>query len=147
MWRSTLVPGWGQLHEGQKEKGFVYMGSAALLLANFISSHSKYTNAQRSYSSQPTLPFMFSENALLLNYLLVSPKREQLSSSYNQLNIAGYALGAFWMWNIMDAYFFKATPGGISLNIGIFPEREPVLTIEHNRPLVSKFHFELMYRF
>lgn len=108
VWRSALLPGWGQFEEGNSKKGTAYFGVNALLFANFISARSNYSNAQRAYNSQLGFPAQFDEgDTFMLNYLLFKPRRDALNSTENVLQNATAALFGFWIWNIADAYIFK----------------------------------------
>ena len=49
VWRSTLVPGWGQRYKGEKKKGWVFTGVAAGLLSASAITGINMVNAQAAY--------------------------------------------------------------------------------------------------
>ncbi|MCB1193969.1 MAG: hypothetical protein KDK90_26270 [Leptospiraceae bacterium] len=121
IWRSSLFSGWGQWYEGNQKKGFLFMGTGGVLLVNFIYSYNQYESTGKAYESTPTIPYTLNENALLINYLLLKPKKNALIKSENYFRNSTYLLMGFWIWNIIDVSFFEYTGNEVSMKIDLVP--------------------------
>lgn len=90
LWRSAIVPGWGQLYKGSKLKGGCIMGGCAALIAGII-----VTENQRSvYSSKITKTHS------------VEVKRSYANKADNMAigrNIFIGATAALYIYNLVDA--------------------------------------------
>lgn len=95
LWRSAIVPGWGQFHKGAKLKGGLILGGTAALVGGIV-----YTETMRKdYMSKITK----THNA--------EHKRTYKTRSDNFAmgrNVCIGALGALYVYNLIDAI---VTPG------------------------------------
>jgi len=107
VWRSAVFPGWGQWHKQDEIKGGIYSSLGIIFLGNLLSNYQSFQKAQADYNSTLGLPYLLGQNAILYNYITITPKREALLESQNQVNLSMGVLALFWLWNIGDAYYFE----------------------------------------
>ena len=114
IWRSALLPGWGQYHDGSKIRGYIYMASAAFLGLYTYSRYTKYISAEDAYNGTIGVGlFTATLSQLPTSYLidtsLYNDKRNTYEKQSKQLNFSAALLSLFWVWNIIDAGIFKRT--------------------------------------
>jgi tetratricopeptide (TPR) repeat protein len=51
LWRSAILPGWGQIYNGQNTKGYLLMGTNVLLLGGTVATYIIGSNAEATYES------------------------------------------------------------------------------------------------
>lgn len=58
LWRSAIVPGWGQWHRGQRSRGAVFLGGFTVALGFAYEARTRYRSALRDYERLPAVsPF------------------------------------------------------------------------------------------
>jgi len=93
VWRSALLPGWGQMHLGYKTKGAILLTTTALFVSGVATSQIMYVNNWNDYTSSLTLgrtadAEVYKSNAD--NWFLVR-------------NINLIALSGVYIYNLVDA--------------------------------------------
>lgn len=95
LWRSAIVPGWGQFHKGSYLKGGLILGGTAVLIGGIVAAETISTDYARRIGE--------THNA---DYKRLYAKRvDQFSTARN---ICIGALGALYVYNLIDAI---AAPG------------------------------------
>ncbi len=118
VFRSLLIPGWGQIYNRESVKGFAVMGAEAALFGGALAAHLAGQSAYNDYTSKTSAGQLGGDptgEAQALYDKAVS--RYQLR---NTLLIAG---GALWVLNLVDAYF-SGVDGDALLSSGV-AEAEP----------------------
>lgn len=123
VWRSALLPGWGQWYKGDETRAVIYGFSGILLLGNFFQSYQSFQNAQADYNSAKGIPYFLGQYALPYNYLTITPKKDELLESVKLVNISIGLLVSFWLWNVADAYYFEPVDKKISFFFDISKDR------------------------
>lgn len=117
VWRSALLPGWGQLYEGQATKGYFFIGIGAALALNYGSARQKFKKAQADYDSAVGVPASpGGGNTILLNVILIQQKRDSLEQSEKSMNLSALYLAGFWAWNVIDSFLFPAPVNPVALS-------------------------------
>ncbi|MBP7281299.1 MAG: hypothetical protein KBA66_06980 [Leptospiraceae bacterium] len=127
VWRSALIPGWGQFHKGDEDKAAIIGSFGILFLGNAISSYQRFQNAQADYNSALGLPYFMGEYALPYNFLTITPKREAVIEAQNTANLSLGLLAAFWLLNIGDAYYFEPEAKKLSFRFDLTKDRSYAL--------------------
>jgi hypothetical protein len=124
--RSLLIPGWGQMYNGQKWRGALYTGSAVLSLAalfvvdqDFRDKRDDYDDMLATYNSERSIA-----EKRRLKPILDSRQQDAYDAESSRRVFAGIA--AFvWLFNVVDAaVFFPQSsysvggPTSISLDTG-----------------------------
>jgi TolB-like protein len=115
VWRSSILPGWGQFANDRKIKGIAIFGIFAIGAGIELYSYNKYKAAINDYSGAGD---NFIQNALLananasgvafyLNYKNFSEERERIEFYENRLETVGAGLAILYLYNIFDAYYFS----------------------------------------
>lgn len=90
LWRSLIIPGWGQFHKGSYVKGSVFLGGTALLAGGMVYSQSRITNS-RKLAAQ-------THNA---DHIRIYQRR--ISNFSTARNVCIGAAAALYVWNLIDA--------------------------------------------
>ncbi len=90
LWRSMIVPGWGQFHKGSKVKGIMFLGGTATLAGGMIYCQSRITNS-RNLAAQTYNP----------EHLRIYSRR--ISNFSMTRNVCIGAIAALYVWNLVDA--------------------------------------------
>ncbi len=128
VFRSVLIPGWGQFYNRQEWKGWLFLGGEAALLGTALGFHLAGNTAASAYSNTTT--------ASALSATGSTPSTEatrlynQAVSRYSTRNTVLYVAAGVWALNIIDA-FASGTDGQAMLSGGV-SSRERKFT-----PLVS----------
>ncbi|EQA35816.1 hypothetical protein LEP1GSC047_0536 [Leptospira inadai serovar Lyme str. 10] len=126
--RSAVLPGWGQFYSDRKVFGILW---PTLFAAAGFASYDKYRvyrNAVRDYGTlgnpysqtgiigtalginavymPPTSSDPVTQYILDKNYNLIRQKRAEADRDFQHYQEALYALGAIYLLNLVDAYFF-----------------------------------------
>lgn len=90
LWRSMIVPGWGQFHKGSKVKGAMFLGGTATLAGGMVYCQSRITNS-RNLAAQTYNP----------EHLRIYSRR--ISNFSTARNVCVGAAAALYIWNLVDA--------------------------------------------
>jgi hypothetical protein len=108
LWRSALVPGWGQYNKNQKIKSSFFFFGTIIAAATLFTYDSKYHSAQSNLKSQESI-FLFSTGGVpdLILYNQIQNSRQELDSNGKIAQNASIALLTIYLFNLADAYFWK----------------------------------------
>lgn len=101
VFRSLLVPGWGQAYNRQPVKGLVFGGLAVGTLGTAVAFHLLGTKAESDYRSRNTAAALGASPSAEAVGL-----REKAESRYAWRNGFLYATAGVWLVNVLDAYWF-----------------------------------------
>lgn len=90
MWRSMLIPGWGQLYKGSKAKGGCILGGTALLVGGIIVGENLHSTYIRK-----------AEETLNVDF-----RREYVNKADGWRNVRNICIGgvaALYVYNVIDA--------------------------------------------
>jgi DNA-binding CsgD family transcriptional regulator len=90
LWRSLIIPGWGQFHKGSNIKGSVFLGGTAVLAGGIVYCQSRVNNS-RKLAAQ-------THNA---DHIRIYQNRISNFSMARNVCIGGAA--ALYIWNLVDA--------------------------------------------
>lgn len=90
VWRSVLIPGWGQLYKKEKAKGMLVLSSTVLTVSGIIVSQTMYKSNINNASATHDIDLI---NAYL----------ENADSWQKARNIFSVAAGAIYIYNLIDA--------------------------------------------
>lgn len=90
LWRSMIMPGWGQFHKGSKAKGAMFLGGTAALAGGMVYCQSRITNS-RNLAAQTYNP----------EHLRIYSRR--ISNFSTARNVCIGATAALYVWNLVDA--------------------------------------------
>ena len=90
LWRSMIVPGWGQFYKGSKAKGAMFLGGTAALAGGMVYCQSRIINS-RNLAAQTYNP----------EHLRIYSRR--ISNFSTARNVCIGATAALYIWNLVDA--------------------------------------------
>ena len=90
LWRSMIVPGWGQFYKGSKAKGAMFLGGTVALAGGVVYCQSRITNS-RNLAAQTYNP----------EHLRIYTRR--ISNFSTARNVCIGATAALYIWNLVDA--------------------------------------------
>jgi hypothetical protein len=90
LWRSAIVPGWGQLFKGEKVKGFFFMGSEAALVGTAFYFHNEYQTD-------------FKKSQETTNIKIQKAYRDKADINATYRNVAIIGAVSVYVWNLVDA--------------------------------------------
>jgi len=137
-WRSTLIPGWGQIYSEQKTKGkaFLTLQMAALVTLGFAQSGysgrlDDYNQSLETYRRLGGSPTTQSEA-----WSDLKDAKKELDSSQRVRNVLLYSAAAIYAVNLLDAFFlFPRDLRQIEI-LGL-PVEKPELSFGQNRITLS----------
>lgn len=94
IWRSALVPGWGQFHKGEKKKGLRLLGSEAALVSTFFICQQISRDYSRKASDERDV-----DRRKFYN--------DWANRSYSISMISGIMAGVVYCYNVFDAVTAK----------------------------------------
>lgn len=124
VYRSLILPGWGQHYNLQPVKGIIYSSATALIFGSAILFHVQGLSKLDEYKKET-------------NPVATEKLKKNAEERWEIRNLAIYTGAAFWAWNILDAYLFgydsskalagdptgrpslAATPDGAMLQYGL----------------------------
>lgn len=105
VFRSVLIPGWGQFYNREPVKGGIIVGAEAALIGAAVAMHflgaadeDKYTDSSFALKYPGLTPVELGQKAQQL--------RESAEDFYELRNIFIYSAVGVWLYNILDAYIF-----------------------------------------
>ncbi len=114
LWRSALLPGWGQFYKQRKTAGYIYSGvigtGAAFTLFSFVmlqSAKRQYASYNPDHVVTPQGEFGIKDPAAAqAEFARLEAKAEQ----WYQITVisAGVTLGIY-LWHLFDAWFFEGS--------------------------------------
>lgn len=131
LWRSAILPGWGQRYQGRSGIGWLYTGSMVVLA---MATRSQYHEAQikrdiyqdNANSFLYTTPAIFtylisntanySANPALFNFIQTQNARKILDREDRELKNMGLVMAGFYIWNLADVFIF-ADSGSVSFGL------------------------------
>ncbi|MCB1158944.1 MAG: caspase family protein [Leptospiraceae bacterium] len=121
IWRSAVLPGWGQYHDDSKNRGYVYMATGAVLGYYYLSNRLQLDKLQKNYDSGFVLP----GSLLLPTYLDMQSRKDALIKQESKTDIAYYLFMSFWAWNIYDAAVYEKQDGFRFWEFAMYPRLTP----------------------
>jgi hypothetical protein len=115
LFRSMLLPGWGQVYNRQELKGAIVATAEAGLLGAALTFHLLGAKAESDYTRKTTAEALGSDPAAAARAL-----RADADQDYRLRNAFLWAAGGLWAVNVVDAYASgvdgeKALSGGIAV--------------------------------
>ena len=115
--RSAIVPGWGQIHTGQKTKGVLFLAAEATAMAAVLWADGKRDDAQLAYT-QARLEYLAADQVdeIEARYIDMTAAYDELYRWHETRKRWAYVAAAVWLANIADAVFLFPSPslGGYS---------------------------------
>ena len=111
IFRSLLIPGWGQIYNREPVKGYVFMGAIGASIGTGIAFHLIGTSAEQTYKSTTTGPALCASAGLPATCTAEQQQaaaeslRTKAESRYTVRNVALGVAGSLWLLNVLDAYF------------------------------------------
>jgi hypothetical protein len=100
VFRSLLIPGWGQIYNRQAAKGFMVMGAEIALFGAAIGFHLSGDKAYSDYNSRTTAGSLGSDPSGEAAQLY-----DTATSRYRTRNVLLFVAGGLWVANVLDAWF------------------------------------------
>ena len=101
MFRSLLIPGWGQIYNRESVKGYLFMGGVAAAVGTAIALHQMGASSENQYKTAS----ITAGQAPADFQAQVAALRQKAQDRYAQRNVAIAVGGGLWMLNLLDAYF------------------------------------------
>lgn len=111
LWRSTLMPGWGQKYiDGKNWKLYVFPVVAVSAAALYANSYNKFLSARSDYQSAVLLGVVLVERQdsqllWLVNRTNAEAKFNTAKTELGVIQAGAGILGVFLLYNIVDSYF------------------------------------------
>jgi hypothetical protein len=121
LWRSTLLPGFGQLYEGRPLWGFVYLVAEASLIYNLNIQRSDYDKLHQDYLDKRNAysNFQGSEAQISEMWADVQSAFDASESNYRNQQITMGLIAGTYLWNIADAWLFMPRRTESNLSAGV----------------------------
>ncbi|MCC6276266.1 MAG: hypothetical protein IT569_10445 [Leptospiraceae bacterium] len=122
LWRSAVLPGWGQWKKDQKIKSSIFFFTTILAGGMYMSLDSKFRSLKSDVSSKESLMLLSPGGTTdLLLYSQIGSSRSELSKAGKSADSASLLLAFVYLVNLADAYFSKSS-SGVSLENPYLPK-------------------------
>jgi len=116
VFRSVLIPGWGQFYNRQAWKGWLFMGGEVALLGSALAFHLAGNSAYNDYTGRTSAEDLGADPSKEAERLY-----ETASNRYTTRNIILIAAASVWVLNVFDAYASgvdgeQVLSGGVAAN-------------------------------
>lgn len=120
LWRSAVIPGWGQTYSGNSRKGWFFLGTTLFLGGAVLSARSAHTAAINDRDSPAAFGFLLSADPAYLPASLLLVARDNANQSKveqaaDRYRTASLLLAGFYLYNVFDAWFFSDSSGAEKL--------------------------------
>ena len=108
VWRSALVPGWGQVYRGDAERGYLYTGLALFFLLRTNNALNEYNQFRDNYNIYNTLSLLstsFNKQAFLYFSFLRNDQNNSMIASASRYQESLTLFALVYFWNVADAWF------------------------------------------
>lgn len=117
IWRSMVLPGWGQYEDGRKRKAYFLGGLFLSFGFYYYINLQNFNKAENNYKSVVPLPATAEQDTFLINYVRLQGPRNEYRTAESNVNIALYLLAFTYLYNVFDAAYYSAASENISPNI------------------------------
>lgn len=112
LWRSSLIPGWGQYYKGEKTKAYIFSGSVLFFLGSvfFFESYKDYSVSRSDRFSNLLFLLPGDKNLLPAAIYLRNQSLESRHNAQEEVNKQEAVLGvaaAIYLYNIVDILINK----------------------------------------
>jgi hypothetical protein len=109
VWRSTVLPGWGQYYNGSDGKGNLMFVSLLGTAGFLASSYNNYKSAERNFQSTANSMLLFPSDPTLssLGYMNSRYLHSEYQSRANTVSIAAGVLLFIYACNLVDSFWFS----------------------------------------
>lgn len=121
LWRSAVLPGWGQLHAAENLKGYGWMAGTLATGAYALLRYKDSLQLQRDYQASQNLwnGYLLSnrtQQGLLLRYAM--PQSEQSALNAAEVDVYNFSIltGLLYAANLFDAYFLTGSASVVTHN-------------------------------
>jgi hypothetical protein len=124
LWRSALLPGWGQYHKEEPYKAFGFGIVTLGLVGGFVSSYANYQSSRSAYlgagSTAQLVSFGTADSSTLgfLSYMNAQSARSQVESASGTVSLTGGLLLGVYLLNLLDAGTYRDVNRQISQYTG-----------------------------
>ena len=115
MWRSILLPGWGQAYQEKSVQTWLYpilvaggIGGSYLMVNNYNTAVDDYNKTRDEYLAA------FSDEDINRTRAAMDKAYDDVESKESTRNIMFIATGAIWLWNVLDTMIL---PTGYKNNV------------------------------
>ena len=106
VWRSAVLPGWGQYHNDRTTKAYLYGGIFSSLGFYYLYSYTQFKSAEKAYQSVIPIPSTSELDTYGINYLMLSEPKKNYQEAGTKLATSFYILSLFYLWNLFDSYYY-----------------------------------------
>ena len=115
--RSLLLPGWGQLYRGHEKRGYVFMGTSAVLAAAWLVTDISYRSAYNTYRGTRLNDLQLGQPIAGTDSDVFTQNFERVQSRAGRANLMLGLLAAIWLSNVLDHLVIG--PAQVSLSVPI----------------------------
>ena len=108
MWRSAVLPGFGQYYQGRGVLGSIYLLGEAALFYQLLNQRTKYDDLHQVYIDKRSTYSSFQGTELEITQLWaeVQDAFDETESNYRNQQITMGLMAGVYLWNIADAWLF-----------------------------------------
>lgn len=117
VWRSALVPGLGQFHQGQRTRGWLYVAATGLALSGVAAATLRHQNSVDDYNAYlenrytPEALAALSETEVEQRSNRLRALHDDAESAATLRTVALAVLGGVWAVNVIDSAWGGGDPG------------------------------------
>ena len=148
LWRSALLPGWGQWYDGGKEKAVSFFAIWGILGTYTFQKYNQYQVSEKDYTASSGVPaFAGQGDMLAINYFLIHPKRDEALQKSQNFQLALTGMGLFYVLNLVDISFYKKNEYFWTFHIQVTPDYSNFLNPQRTASFPQHANIFFEYKF
>lgn len=143
LWRSVLVPGWGQYYQGRKWQGGLILGTVATGGLYAATEQRSYFQNNRSLDQYRNQGYLIPGEASYLPLFLYNQQRiqnlaESRSKHAKSFNLSLAILAGVYLYNLFDSYYFSINTKTSSKNTVRDDPNADILIQDASRNIIAQ---------
>jgi hypothetical protein len=128
VWRSAVLPGWGQYYYNEKATGIIYGGLFTLGLIYNLSSFRPYQESKNKLFNDPlyyvtaftpTTDYTVTFTNFFIYQSSFGENQKQYNKSYSNLTSSAGFVAAVYIFNLIDAFVFRSERSLLLVKSGV----------------------------
>lgn len=133
IWRSAVLPGWGQYYRGDKSRGAAFMAAAGLSAYTLYRFNNDYRKTRTEFNKAQNLAIASAipgtAGIVYGAFTTANLRRNEMHTAALRVNFVAVFLGALYLFSATDALFYRSENASLADRQASKPELTAVYTV------------------